>query len=56
MGLKIARLPKGEVDVITEELKDAKWEVLIAYDEIDGSFKFKIDGGVWSPPFGDKVK
>lgn len=42
--------------MVADAIADARFEVLVAIDEIDQSFKVKIDGGTWSPPLGTEVK
>jgi hypothetical protein len=33
-------------------LQNTQQEFLIAYDSIDDAMKWKVDGGIWSPPAG----
>lgn len=30
-------------------------ELEVAYDDLDQAIKFKVNGGVWSPPFSNDV-
>lgn len=46
-----------EIDVIISTLNgingDRVHSLVIAYDPIDRAIKFKLNGGRWSPPFGE---
>ncbi len=46
------RLSPDEVAYIIAKMRAALYEVLVAVDPADQSFKIKIDGGTWSPPAG----
>ena len=48
----IVQIELPEAEQIADALMSARFEVLVAYDEMDEAFKVKIDGGVWSPPIG----
>jgi hypothetical protein len=48
----MATLSAAEREEIAEMFKHPAWEVIIAFDPIDQAFKFKVDQGIWSPPFG----
>jgi hypothetical protein len=48
----VVQIELSEAEEIADALKSARFEVLVAYDEMDEAFKVKIDGGTWSPPMG----
>lgn len=49
----VAKLSNHEAQMIAEEIRHDAWEILIAFDPVDKAFKFKVNNGVWSPPFGE---
>lgn len=51
----VVKLTPDQAEFIAEALAEVKYELLAAYDPIDQSIKFKIDGGTWSPPFKDRT-
>ena len=53
--MQVVRLELPVAEEVAQALQEARFEVLVAYDEIDGAFKVKIDGGTWSPPMGQDM-
>jgi hypothetical protein len=51
-GITVYSLNRDEVHYLIGALQNSKVEVLVGTDPIDDAFKFKIDGGIWSPPIG----
>jgi chaperone required for assembly of F1-ATPase len=54
--MKVIKLTEEEADGIALHLTEGAFEWLVAFDEIDGAFKIKIDGRTWSPPLGKVVE
>ena len=50
--MDIIQIELPDAEMLAEALTSARFEVLVAFDPIDAAFKFKIDGGTWSPPMG----
>ena len=53
--MQVIRLELPVAEEVAQALQDARFEVLVAVDDIDGAFKIKIDGGTWSPPMGEDM-
>lgn len=53
--MSVVKLSLDQARIVAEALSRARSEVLVATDPIDGSFKVKIDGRTWSPPFKDRT-
>jgi len=53
--MQIVRLELPVAEEVAQVMRDARFEVLVAIDDMDGSFKVKIDGGAWSPPMGQNM-
>jgi len=50
--MEIKSLNRDEVNQLIHALQASTHEVLVGFDPIDDAFKWKIDGGLWSPPMG----
>ncbi len=53
--MRVIRLELPVAEEVADALREARFEVLVAVDDIDGAFKIKIDGGTWSPPMGEDM-
>lgn len=51
-SMEIKSLNRDEVNQLIHALQVSTHEVLVGFDPIDDAFKWKIDGGLWSPPMG----
>jgi hypothetical protein len=54
--MMVIKLTPAECYQVTEAIRRADYEVLVAVDTIDEAFKVKVDGGTWSPPLGKVVR
>lgn len=53
--MRVIRLELPVAEEVADALREARFEVLVAVDDLDGAFKIKIDGGTWSPPMGEDM-
>ena len=51
--MRAYRLSSQERQNLADALNDARYEIIVATDDIDDAFKIKVDGGCWSPPMGE---
>lgn len=54
--MMVIKLSPSDALQVTEAMRRADYEILVAVDTIDEAFKVKVDGGTWSPPLGKVVR
>lgn len=55
--MNVIQLDTYEIKSIVDGLSSLEiTDLSIAYDPIDRAIKFKINRGIWSPPFGKEIQ